>query len=346
MRKLLCLLSLLPVFAGLSATSGFAASASHASLVMAGTGPPIEHLWFSPRIKVSRSEAHLHGTLAEKNSTLAINFERVKCDEKGRFAVNIPLERGQTELTIQLVDPLGELTEEHALLTTGEQAPRVLASATPPDADAVSTLNAPEGDRQWLYVPPPKLSVQLTDLSYQQPDLSVSEMAVTVKGAWNRVISPRKWDLGLSAFFTALPLSTSGAQDSIRFFGLNANLGYEFPTTGKGWSFGLRGGIYYVTSSASQGDYGFANMYGPEIYPTLAKTFAHGGKLSGYLKFAPVSNSLQLSFSSYEFAGGMSFQPTPSRDLFYSLDIARLNLQISGVSAQATSVSLGVGIGL
>jgi hypothetical protein len=153
---------------------------------------------------------------------------------------------------------------------------------------------------------------------------------------------PPKWDLGFSGFMNLATLSKSGA-DEVKFLGLNLRLGYIFPQVRAPWRLSLYGGWYYTSASSSSDTFGYRNVSGPQLYPSLRRTLANGHAVSTYLKFSPIFNSLGLlGLSNSEIATGIGYLiPSESHTYSINLDFARLHLTNEEIETNSTSVSLG-----
>jgi hypothetical protein len=87
-----------------------------------------------------------------------------------------------------------------------------------------------------------------------------------------------------------------------------------------------------VGGDSSESGFGFQNMNGPQIFPSIRKAFGKYG-VAAYLKFSPVSQSGIPTFASNEIAGGLSFgmpigKEGSGKSMSFSLDIASLSIDI------------------
>jgi hypothetical protein len=97
--------------------------------------------------------------------------------------------------------------------------------------------------------------------------------------------------------------------------------------------------------------FGFTQMHGPQLFPTLRYTFRNQSSFSTYLKYSPVFGSGGvLSLANAEMAVGLAYG-IPMRNghpLSFSLDLARLNLlnlEGTGVNAALNSLTIGSSYG-
>ena len=219
-------------------------------------------------------------------------------------------------------------------------------------------------------VQPPELSfgsgLGVSSNSYSQPGFSAySGLALTLKGLANyRLGASSRWDLGLSGYWTALPLSSPISGTSIRFLGVNVRAGYSpfFPEVSP-WSFKIMAGYYYATMMVSGSREGYHNISGPEIYPTIQRTFSSGDQAQAYFKYSPVSTGFTLlSLSNRELALGLAYtrplwrreqsgassygssdssRLTSRSQWGVSLDVSDLILQIPTGQVESRSLTLG-----
>jgi hypothetical protein len=161
--------------------------------------------------------------------------------------------------------------------------------------------------------------------------VSQSELSAKVGYSYSfrRGSQPARWQAGVSAFGTVLPLSTTPGDDfRMRYLGLNARVGYLFGSSSV-WEFGLHGGLYYNTMFTPGVRFGYRNLMGPQLYPTVRRSIGNRHGLAAYLKFSPVSDGLSfLSLSSRELASGLryGYELRNGRSVLISVDYARIDL--------------------
>jgi hypothetical protein len=191
--------------------------------------------------------------------------------------------------------------------------------------------------------------VSVSTLSYAQTGVAgFSQIAVTAKGAMTYYFLPSRWDLGLSAYFTALPLSTNISGTSARFIGVNFRVGYSTPWLHDPWRLNLLAGGYYASMFVSGSLFGYRNLSGPQLFPTLSRSLGGGDSLIFYGKFSPVTDGAQLlSLSNREIAGGATWlHPLQGRhSIAGSLDASQLRFSSADTTIQSTSLSLGASYG-
>jgi hypothetical protein len=186
--------------------------------------------------------------------------------------------------------------------------------------------------------------VSLIEVRQSESRISLFRNTVlSVKGAFNYFLSPPVWDFGVSGFMNVLGLGCGCATD-VRILGVNARIGYVFPGIRNPWRLALYGGWYYSTMIASDESFGYRNLNGPQIFPTLRRAFGNGSALSAYLKLSPISNRLSLmNLSNSEQAVGVSYLfPKWGKTFAVSLDFSRLRFGLEGVEIRTSSSSLGL----
>ena len=172
--------------------------------------------------------------------------------------------------------------------------------------------------KPWSVIP----ALGLTYYSYTETTVgTLNILGLTFKLTGSYRLGDR-FDLGINSYITALPLYTSDATRTTRFFGLNARLGYRTSWLPSPWAFYIKGGYYYTTMLVAPSDHGFTNMNGPQIYPVLTRKIGKGmGHF--YMKYSPIA---QLSLANREIAGGLGYHWSiqPQRTMSVELDIANI----------------------
>ena len=191
----------------------------------------------------------------------------------------------------------------------------------------------------------------LTYLDYTQDGIpSISSILISTKGSLEYRFRPDTWSIGLSGYLSSLPLASSPSGYSLSFLGINARVGYLFPETDSGWRLGLMAGYYYATtfaSSVSTTSFGYANLGGLQLYPTLSRSYGSGSSAILYFKISPVSDQFTiLSLSNREIASGLTYQFRPDarqRGFSLGLDWANLVVYQAGVQGSSTTLSMSAG---
>lgn len=110
-------------------------------------------------------------------------------------------------------------------------------------------------------------------------------------------LSPRI-DFGANTYMTAFSLMSrsTGTQASVlgqslnaRYVGANARLGYNFTPQSDSFLFKIMGGYFYSTMLTSPVDFGYKNVMGPQIYPTIGWKVTPKSALNLYGKYSPLA---------------------------------------------------------
>lgn len=154
-----------------------------------------------------------------------------------------------------------------------------------------------------------------------------------------------RWSLGVSGDATLLPLNETGSSLGMKLFNVETFASYSVTDAHSVWDFSIRGGAYYSTTSVSGNAFGFTDMFGPEIYPVLSRSFAKGGVASLHFKYAPVIDpSSGFTFSSNALDAGLSYATTSGSGAWvFSGDYKKLNANVDATSVQLTGFSLSIG---
>lgn len=241
------------------------------------------------------------------------------------------LESPSSIVEILAISPLGEVERETYVAQISRWPVETVA---PPKAFR----------RKWTLTP----NIGVSILSFSETGMSdVNQKALTAKFNVAYTLTPL-WDTGVSGYFTLMPISSSPS-GTARFLGINLRTGYAIPSIEDPWRVAISAGFYYTSMFVSTDLFGFRNMMGPQLFPSIRRTLKNGNNISGYLKFSPISNNAtSISFSSSELAlgGAYTIVQRNFHPLSITLDIAKLSLQIETVKMLSTSYSLGVGYGL
>jgi hypothetical protein len=327
-----------PAFMGSPALA--AASSIDARLVQLQPGQKIEQLeWKSleletlvePKGEDFAVKAVIEGKFTHEHWNLMLGEKILKPDKNGAFREEIPLLSKSTPVDFVAVGIRGDVQVLKMGILVGEwDELKKNAKAAPPK---LMFANAGAG---------------ITFLSYQQTRRAdLTQISLTVKGGFNYLLFPPKWDFGVSAYFTALPL-TSDPAGQIRFFGANLRFGYVFQRIKEPWKVALLGGVYYTTTF-STGNFGFKNMAGPQIFPSVRRMFKKGNAVAGYFKFSPISDGFSFfSLANHEIATGAAYtHPLKSgRMISASVDLANISIEINTVAISSSTITLSVGYGI
>ncbi len=274
----------------------------------------------------------IRGRYNQADWNILFSQKRVARNKAGDFLLKIPINQPTTEVELLEVGPLGQVNREKMnFVFVG-------------DFKAYSARNQDTQKALGL-----SIGVGPSYISYTESGLpDRTQIAITAKAAFTRMLFPPHWDFGLSGYYTVMPVSVS-PEPGIRFLGLNARVGYIVPGIKAPWRFAVMGGYYFTTSMVEGDAYGFKNMAGPQLFPVLSKRINPNTALGGYFKLSPVTSGAEpLAFRNRELAFGMSFTRflKNAKSWNISLDIASFKLNISNIAISSTSYSLGFGYGL
>ena len=116
------------------------------------------------------------------------------------------------------------------------------------------------------------------------------------------------------------------------------------------WQLTLMAGYYYTTMFVTPASFGYRNVGGPQLFPTVKRAFKSGDFASAYFKYSPIANGVSLlgpsnreigAGASYSFAGRRA-NPL-SAYLDYSTFKLDLPLQVFRMST--SSITLGASYG-
>lgn len=159
------------------------------------------------------------------------------------------------------------------------------------------------------------------------------------------------WSLGVNFYSTFAELSKS-TTSSTEVFGTNVRLGYRLLQSGR-WTIRAFLGLYYTTTYGGSDDFGYSNLFGPQLYPTFSYVQRNGAVTTIALKYSPVSNGFTFySTDNREFAVGATYFFAPftggwlrDKSLGLTADLAWLSLKSSVLgSSKFNSMSFGTAL--
>lgn len=274
----------------------------------------------------------LSGKYPRDEWSLLWSSQKIKMEDD-EFILPVRIRGPISKATIISVGPLGEVESEEIQLVV-DNWDELVKKAT----------------KRWGY----SAGLALTSIGYSETGLQdYSSISLTGKGGVNYVLTPGKWDAGLSTFITLLPL-TKSAPTAARFWGVNGRVGYTLPGIAAPWSLQIMGGWYYTTMFVSGNTFGFRHMNGPQIFPVLRKQFDKTSTGSAYLKYSPVSGggAKLNALSNREIAGGVAytFLAWEKKYLTLGADLASLQISIydvpsdTNIQFSVTTISLGASV--
>ena len=277
----------------------------------------------------------LEGTFNRDEWTLIGSNRTVTRAADGTFSFEVPISRDAMTIDFMAVGPLGEIEKEKVvLLYTDWEAHKSIAAAAPPKR---------------LFISP---GLGLTSLTHQESGVaSYSSLNLTAKLAVNYLLFPPKWDLGFSTYVTAFQLSKN--QDiGAYYIGVNARIGYIVQQIQEPWKFSIYTGWYYLTMIVSGNAFGFKNLQGPQLYPSLRRTFKKGRAVAAYLKFSPITDNFSLlQLSNRELALGAAYiYPLPKgHTVSVSADYSSIALSLVShtipIAISTNTFTVGAGYG-
>lgn len=186
----------------------------------------------------------------------------------------------------------------------------------------------------------------LTMTQAGRPDFSLT--GITIKANVRKPLPWANWDGHVGGYITAVVFLKKPSDRSARFAGFNFRLSYLFPQISDPWVLSVAVGGYYATTWVTPNDFGYSNVYGPQLYPVVRRKLKNDKILSAYLKFSPITSGISiLNLSSRELALGFSMDGFRIKKypIFYTFDFANLAINLTGVKLQNNSITLGLGTG-
>jgi hypothetical protein len=273
----------------------------------------------------------LPGKYRNPHWTLLWGTDVITPDAHGLFRLRVPIHDPETLVNLVAVGPRGQVQNE------------TVSILFPGYASYVEDVRP-------IDLKPTHFSggIGVTLIAFSEtatPDYG--SISLTGKLTYAHSLFSPHWDVAVTGFMTLLPI-TDNSPEVARFVGLNFRAGYAFPQIQEPWRLSLLGGVYYTTMWVTHNAFGFRNLAGPQLFPTIRRALKHGQTISGYLKYSPINDGLHvLALSNRELAGGLAFAlPLGNGHPFaVTFDAANLALSFGGVTISSTTFTLGAGYG-
>jgi hypothetical protein len=280
-----------------------------------------------PRLKEKPTTAILEGRYERSDWSLVWEDRKVELGPDGGFRLELRVSKAQTDLNLRAVSPLGQTERQQFLVLVRELE-------TKPAEKPTRRFSASGG-------------LGLAAISYRQTGMDLfSEGALTVKASLLYLLRPPVWDLGLTAYATMLPLYSSRQGVTASFLGVNFRAGYALPWFQEPWRATVLFGGYYATTFVKDAAFGYENLFGPQLFPTVRRMVSKSNAAALYFKYSPVTSGFKmLRLSTREVAFGLSWIHLlpKERSFAVTLDAADLNLELEGINVRSKSLSLGLG---
>lgn len=288
--------------------------------------------WLNPSSRTDGARTpgiEVTGKFELKDATLLYDGNsRVIINDDLHFKVRVPLHRVTTELRFTIIDAYGNRT-------TNVYTVRF----TTYNAFMSGVVDA-NGSRKFFA----SMGVGVTSLSYSDPRIGkYSATDLSAKLAVNYSWKP-SWDAGISAYGTLMPISQTTSDDA-RFYGLNLRVGYVLTKPQNPWRVAVHGGTYFTTMFVKTNRFGYQNISGPQIFPSVQRTLDNGNAIAVYLKFSPISSNFSLlNFDNREIGAGGAFHFRTGVFESWSITADYANVQVFIQTLKATSHSYTLGV--
>lgn len=310
-----------------------------------GGKAPIPQLLFSkkpPRVEMAlswsaRNGMHVRASFRARfqnpGHTLlgGPNFERVRMDRDGIFTIHATILSSKQKYPFAMVQPDGKIVREWIIISV-------------PHYDYFVQTGQKNPRKFFL-----SLGVGFTSIGYSETNTGettkLSSIVVTPKISLNYLMPSPFWSLGFTGYISALQ-ARSSLDATVRFLGLNFRAGYRLPVIREPWQLTLMAGYYFTTSLVTPATFGYRNVGGPQFYPTLRRAFSSGDFATGYFKFSPIANAVNiLDFSNREIGLGVAYTFAGSSPNPWSiyLDASQLQLNLPNIEFEASTSTLTLG---
>jgi hypothetical protein len=273
----------------------------------------------------------LKGHVSENVNQLNLNGKNVYVNDSGDFEIRFGFRGREKLFRITVLDPKNKVYRAQFRLASPSKelvkAPR-----------ETETLDFSLSRFRYSF------GLGYTRIRYQQTNVdSFDEQALTLKGGILYRLVPNRWDLGASGFYNAMVIKST-SEFSVRYLGLNLRAGYHVIDAPSRFRFVLNGGFYL---NNSYGQIGFANMYGPQLYPEFSYILRNGDSVMVYGKFSPALSQSSIDFkTNRELAAGIyySFPLNYRHRMSLGIDYSKLDLSTDTDTANTSTLSFSASL--
>ena len=283
--------------------------------------------------------------LRDENWSLIAGSRKAQRNNQGDFSVKVLIRNKISFVEFTAVGPLGEV-EKTKITITAEQFNEYMASGS---NEAAFHQTAAESNTLGLKIIP---GIGYSALEWKDPGgETLTESTLTAKVSADYPIGDSRFSLG-GNIYSSVAILSKNTSSHTHFMGTNIRGGYRLPYLKQPWSLRLYGGIYFTTTFGGTSDFGYENLIGPQIYPTLTYTFQNGAMATTYFKYSPVANGVGFyTLDNRELAtGGAYYFPSIKKGVLkgssvgLTVDLSWLDLKTSAGNVQLQTLSLGAAI--
>jgi len=266
----------------------------------------------------------------------AIQFKERK-DGSREFFFEVPLGAEETRFQLSAVSPTGKPQIQKFIAKFPAYA----------EFNEAAKLEPPRRWRLRATLGGSANYFQQTDVT----DITQFDLMGKLDFAWSflRPLQPPRWQAGIQAFGTILPLVVRpNSNFAIRFLGGSIRGTYLIQFKGV-WELGINAGFYYITTLNASDQFGFRNMSGPQLYPSIRRTINAQSEAAAYARYSPVMNRFTfLGLDSHEAGAGLSYTRflAKGRTLTFSAEWMNLAFTLSSNNVVENQIFLGVGFGI
>ncbi len=192
---------------------------------------------------------------------------------------------------------------------------------------------------------------ELRSVSYQQTNLNhLNEKMFTMDVTYQHTFT-KEWAIMAQSFIDVagdIPFSTNQNEMYARYWHGNFDEIYALPLNSNKWSIGVAAGLYYMTMLPSGLNFGYGDLWGPEIYPIFSYSFDNKNAFNFYFKYAPNMSKFSPNFTNYESAAGIKWVRLYNNKRLISIGIEMLQdvFKIGDLSSESNAVNFGISMGI
>jgi len=283
--------------------------------------------------------------LRDENWTLIAGSRRARRNNQGDFSVKVLIRNKISSIEFTAIGPLGEV-EKAKITITVEQFNSSMASGA---NEAAFHQTAAESNTLGLKIIP---GIGYSALDWKDPGgETLSESTLTAKVSVDYPIGDSRFSLG-GNIYSSVAILSKNTTSHTHFMGTNIRGGYRLPYLKQPWSLRLYGGIYFTTTFGGTSDFGYENLIGPQVYPTLTYTLQNGAMATTYFKYSPVSDGVGFyTLDNRELATGGAYYfsainkgALKGSSVGLTVDLSWLDLKTQAGNVQLQTLSLEIAL--
>ena len=256
---------------------------------------------------------------------MAPSATQITVDASGNFKIYLTLPLKHVEIPFKATDR--QLLVKHYILAVLLNRPRFTPSS------------------RWNF------GLEARSVAYSQTNLNnLNETMLALDVAYQHTFT-KQWSIKAQSLIDiagAIPFSTSQNEMYARYWHGDFDGIYALPLSLHKWSINIAGGLYYMTMLPSGFNFGYGDLWGPEIYPILRYSLDNKNAFGFYFKYAPNMSQFSPNFKNHESAAGFEWTKFYSNKQCISFKVGFLQDSFNNgdQATQSNAINFGISMGI